>query len=239
MSAYKLQLFPEILGKRLLIGGFIIYMLLVFSATFILATFGDSCENIGRLIFAVVQMVYAVVFGIVCYLILRTVNRSAGRRKALSQSFMIRYTRPLTFVLIVYTWTSTINLGLQVFLYNTARLGHVMSCHQTMENESIEVQISYPIFKQIDLLVPIWAILWFFFSTTKKESKSVTPLLMSARADESSYTFDTPIIMHSSKPVHHNIKPLTPESPHFTGYSTTIRNTAEAPATTENKGLQN
>eukprot|EP01124_Arcella_intermedia_P020573 TRINITY_DN28054_c0_g1_i1.p1 TRINITY_DN28054_c0_g1~~TRINITY_DN28054_c0_g1_i1.p1 ORF type:complete len:350 (-),score=67.47 TRINITY_DN28054_c0_g1_i1:79-1092(-) len=166
-SAYKMGLTPDCCSKCGLHSTFIVYILFVIAGTAVMIYFQDTCKNVGRLMFASAQFGFAGFFGVVSYWILRTANHATSKKTALSQNFMIRHTRPLTIVLIIYTWTSVVNLGLQIFLFSIAKENK--SCHIVLEEQDEGVVISYPIFKEIDNLVPLWAILWYFYTTKKKD----------------------------------------------------------------------
>jgi len=81
---------------------------------------------------------------------------------------MLRHTRPLTIILLIYSWTSILDLALQIYLnVNTVR---AEDCHNVVASNLI-IQYAYPIFKQIDELLPLLSILWYFFVTTKRDIK--------------------------------------------------------------------
>jgi len=232
LSAHRFRLLPECISKRAVIAGFIFFFLFVTCESFLVWKIGDNCSNVGRLVFAAAQFVFAGFFGMVSFLILRTVKRGPSHRKTVSQSFMIRHTRPLTIVLIIYTWTSTVNVGLQIFLYMVTKDGE--SCHSVVQRQPEQIKISYPIFKQIDLLVPLWAILWYFYITRKKEVKLAAPVNLLDSA------FENPAPVHSEKAFIKSTKPVIKSATsQFTGYSTSLMRNSTEGVRNSGEGVRN
>jgi len=119
---------------------------------------------------------------------------------------MVRHTRPLTVVLFIYSLCAIANLGFQIYLF-LVTVGNE-SCHQVLiEQQPVQQWLfwCYPIMRQIDLLVPLWAILWYFFATVVKRKRTNTVDYKNDDNTDTEPFFSTPQYTINSR---------------FTGYST-------------------
>jgi len=169
LSARILGFIPDFFSKRVLAAIFILIVLYIVASASVIIINADVCTNIGRLMLSGGTLFFTIIFSIICFLMIRTISvGDPSIKKAVSKSFMLRHTRPLTIILLIYIWTSVIDLALQVYLNLSTVNGE--DCHDVVANNAL-VLYSYPIFKQVDELLPILSVLWYFFITTRRDFK--------------------------------------------------------------------
>eukprot|EP01124_Arcella_intermedia_P032423 TRINITY_DN7560_c0_g1_i3.p1 TRINITY_DN7560_c0_g1~~TRINITY_DN7560_c0_g1_i3.p1 ORF type:complete len:345 (-),score=23.77 TRINITY_DN7560_c0_g1_i3:98-1132(-) len=225
-SAFRLRVLPPAFSERCIYGGFFFFFFFVVVNTALMVYWGYSpkspyygCRNIGRITLAGSQFVFALFFGIISFLIfqlLKTVDPSdttsaypsttinATEKTRISSSFIMKHTRPLQIVLVIYTWCSISNLVVQIYLNYESDANE--SCHSVLlrQHEIHEWFFwLYPIIRQIDLIVPLWAILWYFLQTVQK-------------TDTKAINGDTPFLKPSSS--YYSIPPPTTK---YRSYETT------------------
>jgi len=173
LSARSLGLLHEFISRGVITVIFIVIILYVIGSVAVIIYYQDSCASVGRIMLATGALFFTLLFAYICFTMIRTISSAVKSvRKAVSKSFMLRHVRPLTSILLIYSWTSVINEALQVYLYLSAT--HGQDCHTVVGSNPI-IEYSYPIFKQIDEILPLLAVLWYFFVTTRKDIKKKAP----------------------------------------------------------------
>jgi len=169
ISANMLGFLPKFFSVRILVAIFVLIVLYILASASVIIIYSDVCTNMGRLMLATGTLFFTIIFSIICFLMIKAISiGDPGLKRAVSKSFMLRHTRPLTIILLIYIWTSIIDLALQIYLYLSTVNGE--DCHNVVEN-NILVKYSYPIFKQVDELLPLLSVLWYFFITTRRDLK--------------------------------------------------------------------
>lgn len=177
LSARSLGLLHKSLTRGAITFIFILILLYIIASVAVIFYYQDNCTNVGRLMLASGELLFTIIFAYICFTMIRTISNSVKSiKKAVSKSFMLRHVKPLTSILLIYCWTSVINLALQVYL-NISAQTRSEDCHREIE-ANIIIEYSYPIFKQIDELLPLVTILWYFFVTTRKDFKKKSPQVL-------------------------------------------------------------
>jgi hypothetical protein len=180
LSSHKLGLLPRLFNQKIIAIGFSFFFALIVTITILMIYWSYTsgpwagCRNLARVLFATAQFIFALFFGIVSFLLVQLAYGTSGD-KAISLNIIIRHTRPLTIVLVIYSFCAVSNLAFQILLFLFTENNE--PCHTVLENLNISspwIEWLYPIIRQIDLLVPLWAILWYFYTTTEKK-ESVLP----------------------------------------------------------------
>jgi len=181
LSSHKLGILPKFLNQNFIFIGFIFFFLIIVGITVLMIywsyTVGpfSGCKNLARLLFATAQFIFALFFGIVSFLFLQMAHGIPGD-KAISQNIIIRHTRPLTIVLVIYSFCAVSNLAFQILLFLFTENNE--PCHTVLENMDLSspwIEWLYPVIRQIDMIVPLWTILWYFYATTEKKEKFPPP----------------------------------------------------------------
>jgi len=159
ISAEQMRVFPAFLSKSIVIIFFITVYSGVLTVYILSLLVNNGCANIYRLLFGVLQFLFATLFSVVTVLIVKL----GARYLKASPTFMERHTRPMASVTIIYCFTSIIYLALRIFLFLETKGEE--RCSQVLHAQAPFFLWGYISFRMVDLILPNWAVLWYFAMT--------------------------------------------------------------------------
>eukprot|EP01128_Nolandella_sp_AFSM9_P009649 TRINITY_DN6283_c0_g1_i1.p1 TRINITY_DN6283_c0_g1~~TRINITY_DN6283_c0_g1_i1.p1 ORF type:complete len:392 (-),score=55.93 TRINITY_DN6283_c0_g1_i1:52-1140(-) len=131
----------------------------------------QGCRSVPWVAFSALQFLFATLFCVVTLIILRNLST----RNSVSTSFRNRFTRPLATLALIYGFVSLGTLLFRVYLY-ISTMSQSMTCVTLLSQQPAWFVWTAMIFTFIDLVVPLWALIWYFWETVRPNfSISVIP----------------------------------------------------------------
>jgi len=124
---------------------------------------GKICANLARFGFSVVECVICIVFAIISFMVLHRVEKKV----AVSTNYMVKHTRPMVSIMLVYGFTSLTNLAIRIFFQVTAA-ENTKTCTAQLLDYPTWVIYSYAVYLVLELIIPPWAIYWYFYQTIQE-----------------------------------------------------------------------
>lgn len=127
---------------------------------------GTTCANPARFAFAIFEFTVCLIFGATSILTLQRVVKKV----AVSSNYMVRHTRPMVIVNLVYLWMSLTGLAMRSFFHVSAS-PNAESCREMLLGFPDWVVYTYGIYLWIELIAPPLAIYWYFYKTVQQNKQ--------------------------------------------------------------------
>eukprot|EP01126_Amoeba_proteus_P041994 TRINITY_DN4542_c0_g1_i1.p1 TRINITY_DN4542_c0_g1~~TRINITY_DN4542_c0_g1_i1.p1 ORF type:complete len:217 (+),score=24.40 TRINITY_DN4542_c0_g1_i1:983-1633(+) len=129
---------------------------------------GIACRNVPRVVFAGLEFFTTLVFSLISFVTLQSVEQQEQWGLVVSDSYMSRYTRPMVVVNILYAFSAITNLCVRVWTFWVVSDDN-SSCSSVLGQSEAWVVDTYPIYMIISLIIPPWSLFWYFFITVVQQ----------------------------------------------------------------------
>eukprot|EP01126_Amoeba_proteus_P052233 TRINITY_DN6292_c0_g1_i7.p1 TRINITY_DN6292_c0_g1~~TRINITY_DN6292_c0_g1_i7.p1 ORF type:complete len:271 (+),score=12.05 TRINITY_DN6292_c0_g1_i7:235-1047(+) len=132
-SLFNFNILPPIVTKRLLMV-LIVLLYLPILVTYAMANYfnygeGIGCRNVARIIFSGLELFIVMIFTLLSFAALQSNQDRWG--VVVLESYILRYTRPMVVVNLVYAFSSITNLSVRVWTFSVVTNDH-SSCSSVL-----------------------------------------------------------------------------------------------------------